>query len=73
MESTNWPRERCECAEAMASDELSDEAYAFLMASMGDDDEETARLRDGLSFEEATQGGLFMIGAATDCAVDATP
>ena len=73
MESTNWNRVMCECAEERARAELTDKTYTFLVASMGDDDAATARLRDALSFEEATQGGLFMIGAATDCAVGASP
>ncbi|MEL6615421.1 MAG: hypothetical protein AAFQ43_06760 [Bacteroidota bacterium] len=59
LASTNWERPMCTCAEERARDQLSDATYAFIAAaSMGDDDAETARLRDGLSFADATQGGL---------------
>lgn len=72
-DATDWPTEMCECAESKARAELSDATYAFVAASMTEDDAETARLRDRLSFTEATEGGLFMMNAAAECSAAEAP
>lgn len=68
QQAANWDRAMCECAADLADAELSDRARRFVAATLRDDAAEAERLRSALSFEEATQAGLFMVRAGRECA-----
>jgi len=68
LEKLNWERPLCECAEAEAKEQLSDDGYAFQIAALREDDAETKRLREQMSFEEIAQAGMFMVNVSRECA-----
>lgn len=67
QENANMPAEVAECIAELADDELSDDARAFLVASMQSDDDEVTELRGELSITELAAAGTFMVSAATRC------
>lgn len=64
-ESTNMPRAICECLGERAKSDLNDNERAFVLATLREDDGETARLRGKLGLEGAMKAGMFMTNAAT--------
>ncbi len=68
VEQTNMGEAVCTCVARKASEELSEEEHAFLLASVREDDEETERLRGELSVQEAMRAGMFLVNAPRECA-----
>ncbi len=64
----NWERPLCECADAKAKEQLSEDGYAFQIAALREDEAETKRLREQMPFEEIAQAGMFMVNVARECA-----
>ena len=71
LSTTNMTRALCECIDKKAADELTTDGYAFLVASLTEDDAETERLRSEMSVQETMQAGMFMASAPASCAKDA--
>ncbi|MEL6610848.1 MAG: hypothetical protein AAFQ53_02040 [Bacteroidota bacterium] len=67
LDALNWDEALCTCADDLARAELTDTAYDFVVATLQDNEAETARIRPELSFEEATSAGLFMVRAGSEC------
>jgi hypothetical protein len=71
--TTNLPPRVCECVANKAKDELSDDAFAFLVASMNEDEDAAAELRSKLEISEAMTAGMFMVNAPAACAQELGP
>ena len=67
LASTNWNEPMCECADGLSGETLSPLGREFVIAGMRGDEAATERLRSQLSFEDATQAGLFMVHAGSEC------
>jgi len=68
LSSTNLERSFCECAGENAHDELSEDGFAFLTATLNEDQEDVATLREKLDLTEALAAGMFMVNAYKKCA-----
>jgi len=68
VKSGNLEREVCECAAAKAREELSPKAYAFLVATLDQDEEQIHRLRKELEMQDALAAGMFMASGPARCA-----
>jgi len=60
----------CECLAEKADERLTPDGFAFLVASMNDDDQETARLRGKLDMNEALEAGMFMVNTPQECSLE---
>lgn len=58
----------CECLAKKADERLTPIGFAFLVASMNNDDKETAKLRSKLEMSEAMKTGMFMVNTPKECA-----
>ena len=67
QENSNIPADVAECMAELAEEELSDDARAFLMASMQSDDDKVSEMRSELSMSELAAAGAFMVSSATRC------
>ncbi len=72
-ETTNMSAEICDCVGGRATTDLSDQARAFLVATLAKDEAEVEKLRGKLSVPDAMQAGMFMVNAPAACASGATP
>ena len=70
LASTNLPPPICECSAPKASEELSPDAFAFLVATLQGDDQRTEQLRGQLDIGEAMEAGTFMVRVPADCAAE---
>ena len=68
LSSSNLDRPICECAAKKASEELSSDAFAFLLATLGENEAAAAELRTKLDLSEAAAAGMFMATAPAQCA-----
>lgn len=68
MASSNLERAICECAGGLAASEMSQNAFAFLVASLNQDEARTEALRAELSIQEAMSAGTFMARGPAQCA-----
>lgn len=66
--STNLSDAICACVAKKAQDELSDDGFAFLVATLKGDDNRTAALRAKLAIPEAIAAGMFMVSGPAHCA-----
>ena len=66
--STNLDERVCGCCAAKAEAQLAPPAFDFVVASMNQDREKTAELRQKLSIEEAVQASMFMVNTPERCA-----
>jgi hypothetical protein len=66
--TTNMSASICSCVAKKAGDELSEDARAFLVASMDKQDDRAAELRGKLTLEELTRAGMFFANAPASCA-----
>ena len=62
--------ELCACLEESAQETLSDEAYAFAVATMAGDEAEAQRLGEELGREESSEAALFLMSGVQRCAID---
>ncbi|MDY6856126.1 MAG: hypothetical protein SWO11_15755 [Thermodesulfobacteriota bacterium] len=58
----------CKCLAKKADERLTPLGFAFLVASMNNDDEKTAKLRSKLGMSEAMDAGMFMVNTTKECA-----
>ncbi len=65
--SYNLGRSVCECLAKKADERLTPIGFAFLVASMNNDDEKTTKLRSKLEMSEAMEAGMFMVNTPTEC------
>jgi len=68
LESTNMERPLCECVAKKASEELSPDGVAFLVASLKGDEDAATELRKKLDMSEMVAAGMFMTKAPGQCA-----
>ena len=75
LASSNLPRAICECTAKKAKDELSANGFAFLTASLGNEEAKAAELRGKLGLQEAMTAGTFMTRGPAACAreLEGTP
>ncbi len=65
--SYNLGRSICECLAKKADERLTSTGFAFLVASMNNDAEKTAKLRSELNMSEAMEAGMFMVNTPKVC------
>ena len=58
----------CECAGRKAQEQLTPDGFAFLVATLQKDEEQTAVLRQKLSVPELAGAGMFMVSGPAQCA-----
>ncbi len=68
MASTNMGRSMCECVANRAEEDLSDNAFEFVIASLNEDEDRAEQLRGELDMTELAQAGMFMTQAPAHCA-----
>ncbi len=69
--TSNMGTEICNCVAAKAKAELSDDAFAMLLAMVNDEEDVVADLRERLTVEDAMEAGMFMTNAPASCAAEA--
>ncbi len=57
----------CECLAKKADERLTPDGFAFLVATMNNDDEKAGKLRSKLEVNEAMQAGMFMVNTPNEC------
>ncbi len=57
----------CECLAEKADERLTTTGFAFLVASMNNDDGKTETLRNELEMSEAMEAGMFMVNTPREC------
>lgn len=70
VETSNMGEALCACAAAKAKEDLSEKGFAFLLATLEEDEEATERLRGEMKVTEAMQAGMFLASAPAACARD---
>lgn len=68
METSNLGEAICACTARKAREDLSETGYAFLLATLQQDEERAEELRGELRIQEAMQAGMFMVNAPKECA-----
>ena len=68
--TSNLGPEICSCVARKAKAELSEDAFAFLAASMAGEAEAAAALQGRLTPTDGLEAGLFMTRAPQECVVE---
>ena len=68
VSSYNMGDDICNCLAGKADERLTPIGFAFLIASMNDDDEKIAELRPQLSMSDSLETGMFMVNTPAECA-----
>ena len=68
LSTSNMGEALCECIAGKARAVLSDDGFAFLVASLDDDQKAADELRSKMPMDEIMQAGMFMTSAPADCA-----
>jgi len=68
--SANLSEAVCDCVAKKAQAELSDDGFAFLVATLQGNDDQTAALRAKLAIPEAIAAGMFMVSGPAQCVQD---
>ena len=58
----------CDCIGETAVEELNGRQIRFLLAAVNDEDAQAERLREEMGMADATEAGMFVVGAPADCA-----
>jgi len=58
----------CSCVAEKAQEELTEDGYQFLLASLEEREDDTARLRQEMPVQELMKAGMFMASAPATCA-----
>jgi|GEM_PF-1622045 len=66
--TSNMGDQLCECAAKKAKADLNETEFAFLLATLEENEDETKRLRGELSPMEAMKAGMFLVNAPAACA-----
>ena len=61
-------QEVCECAGRKAQGQLTEDGFAFLVAMLQKDEEQTIALRQKLAVPELAGAGMFMVSGPAQCA-----
>jgi hypothetical protein len=69
--SSNLSQEICACSAKRAKEELSPDGFAFLVATLEQDDAATASLRGKLPLDQTMKAATFMTRGPARCAKDA--
>ena len=70
LSTSNMGEAVCECVAGAARQELSERGFAFVLAGMQKNDEETARLRGEMEMSEIMAAATFMVSAPMKCAME---
>ena len=68
VETSNMGEALCTCTARKAREDLSETGYAFLLATLQEDEEQTEKLRQEMAIQEAVQAGMFLVNAPRVCA-----
>jgi hypothetical protein len=63
----NWDEALCECVAEKADERLTPNGFAFLVATMNNDEATIAELRDQLDMNEKLEVGMFMVNTPQEC------
>jgi hypothetical protein len=69
LASYNWPNPLCECAAEKADEQLTQNGFAFLIATMNEDEKKAKKLADKMDIMEKGDAGMFMINISQECAL----
>ena len=67
LSSYNWEEPLCECVAEKADERLTPNGFAFLVATMNNDEAKVAELRDQLDMNEKLDAGMFMVNTPQEC------
>ena len=67
LSSYNWDEPLCECVAEKADERLTPNGFAFLVATMNNDEAKVAELRDQLDMNEKLDAGMFMVNTPQEC------
>ena len=67
LSSYNWEEPLCECVAEKADERLTPNGFAFLVATMNNDEAKVAELRDQLDMNEKLEAGMFMVNTPQEC------
>lgn len=67
LSSSNIERAICECTAQKAKQELSPQGFAFVIATLRQEDQVAAKLRAEMTIQEMTQAGTFMTRGPVQC------
>lgn len=70
LASSNLQRPICECAGRKAKAELTDDGFAFLVATLNQDKGRVDDLRGKLTASDAVSAGTFMTRGPAECAAE---
>ena len=68
VSTSNMGEALCECIADKAGTELSDDGFAFLVASLNEDQKTADELRSKMPMDEMVKAGMFMTSAPATCA-----
>ena len=67
LSSYNWEEPLCECVAEKADERLTPNGFAFLVATMNNDEAKIAELRDQIDMNEKLDAGMFMVNTPQEC------
>jgi len=67
LSSYNWDEPLCECVAEKADERLTPNGFAFLVATMNNDEAKVAELRGQLDMNEKLEVGMFMVNTPQEC------
>ena len=67
LSSYNWEEPLCECVAEKADERLTPNGFAFLVATMNNDEAKVAELRSQLDMNEKLEVGMFMVNTPQEC------
>ena len=67
LSSYNWDEPLCECVAEKADERLTPNGFAFLVATMNNDEAKVAELRSQLDMNEKLEVGMFMVNTPQEC------
>ena len=68
LSTSNMSEELCECIAAKVRAELSDDGFAFLVATLNENQKAADELRAKMPLDEMAHAGMFMVSAPAACA-----
>ena len=67
LSSYNWEEPLCECVAEKADERLTPNGFAFLVATMNNDEAKVAELASQLDMNEKLEAGMFFVNAPQEC------
>ena len=67
LSSYNWEEPLCECVAEKADERLTPNGFAFLVATMNNDEAKAKELASQLDMNEKLEAGMFMVNTPQEC------